>query len=109
MALPFKTAFLFGLVVTAFGQSTMRVVMNSQIIGFSAKNQQGEMMGILASLMSLSMIVGPILGGAVYEISEKLPFILAGIILFITFIFILKTYKKIKPKEHLDIEPIEVL
>lgn len=109
MALPFKFAFLLGLIVTAFGQSLMRVVMNSQIIGFSLKNEQGEMMGILSSLMSLSMILGPILGGVIYEVHASLPFVLAGIILFITFIFIFKTYKHIIPKEHVEIEPVEVV
>lgn len=109
MAMQFKFAFLFGLIVTAFGHSVMRVVMTSQIIGFSNKNEQGEMMGILASIMSLSMILGPVLGGAVYEIGPSLPFILAGIILFITFIFVYKTYKNVKQIEHIDIEPVEVL
>ncbi len=109
MALPFKFAFLFGLVITAFGQSTMRVVMNSQIIGFSEKNQQGEMMGILASIMSLSMILGPLIGGAIYTVGAALPYALAGVILFITFIFVFKTYKHIVPKEHTDVEPVEVV
>ncbi|MFA5937017.1 MAG: MFS transporter [Candidatus Paceibacterota bacterium] len=109
MTLPYKFAFLLGLVVTSLCHSVLRVVMNSQIIGFSKKHEQGEMMGILSSLMSLSTIIGPILGGLVYEIGASLPFIFAGIILFITFIFIFKTYKNVKPKEHIDVEPIEVL
>lgn len=107
MAIPYKIVFLIGLTITAFGQSIMRVVMNSQTIGFADKKEQGEMMGILASLMSLSMILGPVIGGAVYEIHPSLPFVLAGVILFITFIFIFKTYKHITPKEHIDLEPVE--
>ncbi len=109
MALPFKFAFLCGLIVTAFGQSLVRVIMTSQIIGFSAKTEQGENMGILASLMSLSMILGPLFGGLIYEAYPSLPFILSGVILFITFIFIFNTYKKIKPHEHIDVEPVEVV
>ena len=109
MALPFKIAFLSGLVITAFGQSLMRVIMTSQIIGFSNKEEQGENMGILVSIMSLSMILGPLLGGFVYEAYPSLPFILAGIILLITFVFIFKTYKKIKPHEHIEVEPVEVV
>lgn len=109
MALPFKFAFLFGLVVTAFGQSLMRVIMTSQIIGFSNKNEQGENMGILASFMSLSMILGPLIGGAVYEIHPSLPFAIAGMTLIITFIFVFKTYRNIVPREHLEIEPVEVV
>ncbi|MCX6754342.1 MAG: MFS transporter [Candidatus Nomurabacteria bacterium] len=109
MALPFKFAFLFGLIITAFGQSTMRVVMNSQIIGFSNKNEQGEMMGILVSVMSLSMILGPLIGGAVYEIYPGLPFITSGIILMITFIFVHNIYKNIKPKEHIEVQTVEAI
>jgi DHA1 family tetracycline resistance protein-like MFS transporter len=109
MAMPFKFAFLFGLVITAFGQSLMRVIMTSQIIGFSNKEEQGENMGVLVSIMSLSMILGPLLGGFVYETHPSLPFVLAGIILFITFIFIFNTYKKIKPHEHIEVEPVEVV
>lgn len=109
MAMPFKFAFLFGLIITAFCNSTLRVVMNSQIIGFSEKKEQGEMMGILSSLMSLSMIIGPLLGGAVYAISAPLPFICAFIILAITFIFIYKTYKNKKSIEHVEVEPVEAI
>ncbi len=109
MAMPFKFSFILGLIVTAFGHSIMRVVMTSQIIGFSNKNEQGEMMGILASIMSLSMILGPLLGGAVYEIHPNLPFIIAGLILIITFIFVYKTYKQAKPIDHLDVIPVEAL
>jgi DHA1 family tetracycline resistance protein-like MFS transporter len=109
MAMPFKFAFLLGLVITAFGQSLMRVIMTSQIIGFSNKEEQGENMGILASIMSLSMILGPLIGGFVYVTHPSLPFVFSGIILFITFIFIFNTYKKIKPHEHIEAEPIEVV
>ena len=109
MALPFRFAFLFGLIVTAFGQSLMRVVMTSQIIGFSDKKEQGENMGILASFMSLSMILGPLLGGIVYEIHPSLPFVTAGIILLVVFIFVFRTYKNIKPKDHINMEPVETI
>jgi len=109
MALPFKSAFLLGLIITAFGQSIMRVVMNSQIIGFSEKKEQGEMMGILASIMSLSMILGPLIGGAVYEAHPSWPFLLSSIILFITFVFVYKTYKNKRHIDHVDLHPIETL
>ena len=109
MAMPFKLAFILGLIITAFGQSTLRVIMTSQIIGFSEATEQGEMMGILTSLMSLSMIIGPILGGVVYGISASLPFTTAAIILFITFVFVLRAYKKLKPMAHIKVEPVEAI
>ncbi len=109
MAMPFKFSFIFGLIITAFGQSTLRVIMTSQIIGLSEKKEQGENLGILASIMSLSMILGPILGGLSYEASARLPFILSGVILLITFIFVFRSYKKVKPNEHIEIKPVEVI
>ncbi len=109
MAMPFKVAFILGLIITAFGQSTMRVIMMSQIVGFSDPKEQGEMMGTMASLMSLSMIIGPIIGGFVYGINVSLPFVLAGIILFITFIFVRKAYKKLGESEHIEVIPVEAV
>ncbi len=109
MALPYKFAFVFGLIVTAFCHSTLRVVMTSQIIGLSDKKEQGENMGILSSIMSLSMILGPVLGGVTYVLSDTLPFILSGVILLITFMFVYNTYRKIKSIDHTNIEPVEVI
>jgi len=59
--------------------------------------------------MSLSMIIGPILGGLVYGLSVGLPYSLAGIFLIITFIIIFKTYKNLKPNDHVEIEPAEAI
>ncbi len=109
MALPIKFAFILGLIITAFGQSILRVVMTSQTIGFADSTAQGEMMGILASIMSLSMIIGPIIGGVVYEISPSLPFIFAGLFLLVVLAFVFKVYKKIKNQDHIDLEPIEAV
>lgn len=109
MAFPSKFSFIFGIIVVAFCHSTMRVVINSQIIGFSQKEKQGEMMGVLSSLISLSMIAGPLLGGALYEIKPNLPFVSSGIILLIAFFVVYKKYKKIAPVEHVNVEPVEAL
>ncbi|MEI8174679.1 MAG: MFS transporter [bacterium] len=109
MAIPFKFTFLFGLIVTALGHSVLRIVINSQIIGLSNKTEQGETMGILASFMSLSMILGPVIGGAFYVLQTSLPFILAGIFSLIAFMFIFKKYKNLPPKEHTDVAPVEAV
>jgi len=104
MAVPFKGVFVLGLIIAAFAYSTLRIVTNSQIIGLCEKEEQGEVMGVLASLISLSFILGPILGGSTLEVSLGLPFILTGILLSITFIFVFKTYKKITPRQHTHVE-----
>ncbi len=108
MVLPYKSAFITGLVVAALSYSTLRIIANSQIIGLSPKEEQGEVMGVLASLISLSLILGPMIGGSVYEISLGLPFILTGALLSVTFVFVFRTYKKITPAEHQH-TPIEFI
>lgn len=100
MALPFKFAFILGIIMAGFAYSTLRIITNSQVLGLCEKEEQGETMGILASLISFSLILGPMIGGSAYEISSGLPFILTGTLLAITFIFIFNTYKRIMPKGH---------
>ncbi len=104
MALPYTGAFVVGLLVAALAYSTLRIITNSQIIGLCEENEQGEMMGVLASLVSLSLILGPTLGGSVYEIDPALPFIMTGAVLLGIFVFIFKTYKEITSKQHIHIE-----
>lgn len=109
MFFPNKFAFIFGIIIVALCHSTMRVVINSQIIGFSSKEKQGELMGVLASIISLSMVIGPLMGGVSYEIKDNLPFLSSGVILLLAFLVVYKKYKKINPIEHMDLEPLEAL
>ncbi len=66
MALPYKGTFVIGLIIAAFAYSTLRIITNSQIIGICKKEEQGEVMGVLASLISLALILGPMVGGSAY-------------------------------------------
>lgn len=68
--------FLVGIFFTTVGQSTLRVVMSSGVAGVAGKVRRGETMGIMASIMSASMIVGPLLAGALFEKNMQLPFLL---------------------------------
>lgn len=101
MSLPYKSVFVFGLIISTLAYSTLRIITNSQVVGLCDKEEQGETMGVLASLISLSLILGPSLGGSMYEISAGSPFILTGLLLSVTFIFVFKTYKNIKLRDHI--------
>lgn len=90
MGLPYKIFFIVGILITSFGHSIYRVTMMSQTMSNTDKTEQGEVMGVMASLMSLSMIIGPIIGGFVYNYGLSLPFYTAGLILLIAFIVMLK-------------------
>ncbi|MEI6420469.1 MAG: MFS transporter, partial [bacterium] len=60
-------------IIFAFGQSVLRTVLNSEIIGMSDAKRRGEVSGVLASLMSLSAIIGPIFAGLLYELNMLYP------------------------------------
>lgn len=85
MGIQYQVFFLLGLLITAFGHSVYRVTMTGQMVEHTSKHEQGEMMGVLMSLMSLSMIVGPIAGGFVYTFHLGAPYWLAGAILVVVF------------------------
>lgn len=92
MGLPYKVFFLIGIIFTGFGHSVYRVTMTSKIVGDSPKLEQGKTMGVLASVMSLSMIIGPILGGLVYGYNLSAPYWVASSGLVVAFFVV---YKKV--------------
>jgi multidrug resistance protein len=64
---------ILGLLFTTFAQSVLRVVMVSQMAGVDI-HRQGEILGIGNSVMSLSMIVGPLLAGPLFSIGITIPY-----------------------------------
>jgi DHA1 family multidrug resistance protein-like MFS transporter len=77
--------FIIGLILISFGQSVLRIVLTSLAVKKDEK-KRGEILGILSSVMSLSMIVGPLLAGYLFEIKAYYPFLLAGLFSFIGFL-----------------------
>jgi DHA1 family multidrug resistance protein-like MFS transporter len=104
--LDLKIFFLFalGLVLTTVGQSTLRVVMSSGISS-SAGPRRGEVLGIMASIMSVSMIVGPLVAGALFEKNVSLPYVLNIFILFAAFLIMKKccSSEKIGQQESVEV------
>jgi DHA1 family tetracycline resistance protein-like MFS transporter len=80
--------FSIALVFTTFGQSILRVVMTSQVVGQSPQTSRGEVLGVLASVASLSMMIGPFLAGIMYENNKILPFLFGALCLFVTFLIL---------------------
>ncbi|HCA80733.1 MAG TPA: hypothetical protein DEP53_13475 [Bacteroidetes bacterium] len=86
--------FLFGLDILplffvsvplfATGQSVQRVVITSQVTGRADPLKKGEALGILTSLMAATMVVGPLIGGALFEIHDGYPFYLAGVLMIVS-------------------------
>ncbi len=84
ISVPVMIVFGVGIILTTFGQGTLRGVFSSMIAGFNP-NKRGEYLGISMSIMSLSMVVGPLIATATFGINSHIPFIIAGIIGFIAF------------------------
>jgi multidrug resistance protein len=100
LIMAFSNIFIFitGLILISFGQSVLRIVLTSLAVKRD-EEKRGEILGTLSSIMSLSMIVGPLLAGYLFEIKYYYPFLLAGIFSFIAFLVLyysLKNYYKLK-------------
>ncbi len=70
--------FFVSLPLFATGQSVQRVVITSQVTGRADPLKKGEALGILTSLMAATMVFGPVVGGALFEIHDGYPFYFAG-------------------------------
>ncbi len=74
--------FLVGMILGTIGQGNLRMAFGSL---FSSINptKRGEYVGISGSIMSLSMIIGPLIATATYINHPALPFVIAGILGFV--------------------------
>ena len=57
---------------------------------------KGEALGILTSLMAASMVVGPIIGGALFEIHDGYPYFFAGLLMLVS-LFMTLQFRKSPP------------
>jgi DHA1 family tetracycline resistance protein-like MFS transporter len=103
ISVPYLWFFILGQVALSFGQSVFRVVMSSEVISNVSQDVQGETLGIMNSLMSLSMVVAPIISGFIYEKKINAPFLLSALATLVAF-FIIRHYRKnitrLKPIEE---------
>jgi DHA1 family tetracycline resistance protein-like MFS transporter len=85
--LPF---FLIGVLGITFGQSIGRVILTSLLAKKADSSRQGELLGVLTSITSLSMIIGPLLAGFIFIKHPAGPFFLAALFSVLSLLFVLK-------------------
>ncbi len=73
------------------GSSALVTPIQQSIVSKLAKDNYGEVMGIQGSYKAIGMIVGSLASGFVFDIGNKLPFILSGICCLIVFVIVSKT------------------
>ena len=93
--------FIAGLIGAIFGQSVLRVVMNSQIAAQADPRAKGETLGIASSIASLSMVIGPFIAGFLFSYNTRMPFIAGSLFLVVAF-FILYNKRTLLHKQHLS-------
>ncbi len=80
--------FCIALLFTTFGQSVLRVVMTSQVVGYAPPARRGEVLGIMSSITSLSMTISPFISGVLYEKYAALPFLVSSAYLVAAFVIL---------------------
>lgn len=101
--------FAVALVLITFGQSVLRVVMTSQVVSRSSQSQRGEVLGILSSIASLSMVIGSFLAGMLYGENSAMPFIFSAFCLCLAFVILYRKkgeLNKIELQEDILMEPV---
>lgn len=82
--------FYLGIPLFATGQAVQRVVVTSQVAGKADPMMKGEALGILTSLTAASMVLGPIIAGALFEMHDSYPFFLAAALMVISLVVALR-------------------
>ncbi|EKD43580.1 MAG: tetracycline-efflux transporter, partial [uncultured bacterium] len=95
MGMYFAVFFFSGILFAIFAQSVLRTVFTSEVIGLSPPQIKGEVMGMLGSVMSLGMVIGPLVSGPIYSYKNNLSFIVSGCYILVAFFIIYSHRKKL--------------
>ncbi|MCX6780371.1 MAG: MFS transporter [Candidatus Magasanikbacteria bacterium] len=96
MGMVYTGLFFLGVLFSVFAQSVLRAVFTSEVIGMVDPKIKGEVMGILGSVMSLGMVVGPLIIGPIYSYKNNLSFVASGFYMFVAFAIIYRHRKKME-------------
>lgn len=98
--------FAIGYFLLAFLQPVWRVVLTSEVIGRAPENNRGEVVGVMASVVALGMIVGPLVAGPLSAWHSYMPFWLSAGLMLISY-FVLRFFSvkidKIDKEEEVNV------
>ncbi len=109
MGMYYAIFFFTGILFSVFAQSILRAVFTSEVIGLAEPKVKGEVMGILGSVTSLGMVVGPLIAGVVYSYRDNLSFIASAVYMFIAFVIIYRHRQKLTnvvPDENAEVNVV---
>jgi multidrug resistance protein len=79
-----------GAIGLVLGQSILRIVITSEVISLS-NEKKGEVLGVLSSLMSIGMVIGPLFAGFVFSIFAAFPLMISTIVSLVGFMLMLRS------------------
>ena len=93
------TLFLVGLTMIASGSGIMRTIVPSFLSRFSPADEQGGILGIASSVLSIATVPGPLIGGLLFEFAGiAAPFFGSAAILAIGLVFSFIVVRRCKTK-----------
>ncbi|MFA6436589.1 MAG: MFS transporter, partial [Candidatus Gracilibacteria bacterium] len=88
------TLFLIAMVMMSFANALIRVVNTSEIAGSAKKEERGEIVGVIQSVMFLSAILSPLLGGVAITQNVFAPWALCAAYMAIALVLLLLRHRK---------------
>lgn len=99
MGITYLWSFIIGMLAISLAQSVLRAVLTSQAAKKDGGENHGAILGVMNSIMSLSMIVGPILAGYLFGLKINWPFWASALSGLLAFIILLLDYQKNQTSE----------
>jgi Na+/melibiose symporter-like transporter len=98
--LPFLSTWgmlMVGLAIFSIGSSLTRPPVFGMISMLTASHEQGATMGVTQGVGSLARIVGPIFAASLFAQVAQLPYVICGVLCFLTSLLAMQYLKKIVP------------
>ncbi len=91
---PSIIVFLTSLTMIASGSGIMRTVVPSFISKLTAANEQGGVLGVASSVLSIATVPGPLIGGSLFEFAGlTVPFLASAALLAVAFILSCRVFQ----------------
>ncbi|MFA5886917.1 MAG: MFS transporter [Patescibacteria group bacterium] len=108
MGLPYIQIFILGVLFISLAQSILRAVMTSRVAAKAGEGNHGAILGVMNSVMSLAMIIGPIAAGWLYGWEENYPFWLSALASFMAFLILIRSYRH-QTEKNFDLTDEELI
>jgi MFS family permease len=96
---------LVGLAIFSIGSSLTRPPVFGMISMLTPSNEQGATMGVTQGVGSLARIIGPIFAASLFVRSAPLPYLICGVLCFLTSLLTIQYLKRVVPAP----QPVEAV